>query len=89
MGAKPTVTDAKVREKIRDVLNLAPGYGKTEALLLESVNELAGGGVTEAQLQAGIEWNHGKEYIRRRVNEDTDETEWLITAHGIAKEELT
>lgn len=87
MGAKPTVTDAKVREKIRDVLNLAPGYGKTEALLLEGVNELTGGGVTEAQLQAGIEWNHGKEYIRRRTNEDTDETEWLITKHGIAKEE--
>jgi len=88
MGAKPTVTDARVRQKIREVLNMAPGYGKTETMLLEFVNELTGGGVEIEQLRAGIEWNHGQDYVRRHVNEDTDEVEWFITKHGIAKETL-
>lgn len=88
MAAKPTVSNGILRRKIREVLNMAPGYGKTEAMLLEAVNELTGGGVTQDALKANLEWNLSEEYVRSRTNDDTDELEWLITPHGIAKENL-
>jgi hypothetical protein len=86
MGNKPTVDDATVREKVREVCNMAPGYGKTEAQILDRVNKLVGGGVSELQLLTALEWNLSKEYVRRAENEDTDAMEWFITPHGIAKE---
>lgn len=88
MGAKPTVDDATVREKVREVCNLAPGYGKTEAMLLERVNKLCGGGVERLQLLTALEWNLSKDYVRKADNEDTDLVEWFITEHGIAKERI-
>jgi hypothetical protein len=89
MAAKPTITPGILRRKIREVLNMAPGYGKTEAMLLEFVNELTGGGVTADLLKQGLEWNLSNEYVRSAVNADTDELEWKITKHGIAHEEIT
>ncbi len=77
------------RRKVREVCNLAPGYGKTEAVLLEKVNELGGGGCDLSLLRAAIEWNHSEDYVRRETNADTDEVEWFITPHGQAKERLT
>lgn len=88
MGAKRTVSKGLGRRKVREVLNMAPGYGKTEEVLLDAVNELVGGGVSAEQLREWIEWNHGDEYVRYEVNEDTDDREWFITSHGQAKESI-
>ena len=86
MAAKPTVSNAILRRKIREVLAMAPGYGKTHAMLLDCVNELTGGGVGAEQLDEEIEWNHFNDFIRAETNEDTDELEWFITPHGQAKQ---
>ncbi len=88
MGAKPQVSIGMARRKVREVCNLAPGYGKTEEMLLEKVNEVTGGGVSLELLRQAIEWNHAESYIRREKNEDTDEVEWFITDHGQAKERI-
>lgn len=86
MGDKPTIPASILRGKIREVLNMAPGYGKGEGMLLEFINQLVGGGVTLDQLRRELEWSLSKEYVRSETNEDTDEVEWFITPHGIAKE---
>lgn len=89
MGNKPGIDDPTVREKVREVCNIAPGYGKTEAQILERVNRLVGGGATALQVLTALEWNMSKDYVRREENEDTDEMEWFITEHGIAKERIS
>jgi len=88
MGAKPTVSTGRGRKAVREVCNLAPGYGKTEAVLMDCVNELTGADVPVEQLREWIEWNLSEDYIRSKENKDTDEVEWVITDHGIAKESI-
>jgi hypothetical protein len=76
-----------IRKSIREVLNMRPGFGKTEDQLLDFVNELIGGGVTLQDLRDAVEWNLSKTYVRSRRDEEAEETLWFITAEGIAKEE--
>ena len=85
---KPTVSKSMIRRKIREVLNIRAGFGKTEKFMLESVNELTGGGVSLQELRDGIEWNHGEAYIRSKYQDEADETLWFITAEGVAQQNI-
>ena len=96
MGQKiqqPTYSDAAVRAAVREVCNMAPGFGKTEAVLHKSVNELVTGDpvardVGLEQLRLAIEFNLSRDYIRRETDDDTGEVQWFITRAGIAKESI-
>lgn len=86
---KPRLTNAKGRKLVREVLNLAQGYGYDEEALLDGVNELASPAEANiSQLREWIEWNHGRGYVRTEFNEDLDEDLWFITEEGIAKERI-
>ena len=85
---KPAVSTAMIRRKIRTVLQIRPGFGKTEAFLLESVNELTGGGVSLDELREAVEWNLGEALIRGRYDEESETKLWFITAAGIAKDNI-
>jgi hypothetical protein len=89
MPGKPTVPTGLVRHKVREVLNMRPGFGKTESQLLEWVNQLTGGGVSLQELRDAMEWNLSEAFIRSTYDKDNDETLWFITPDGIAKENIT
>lgn len=89
MAGKPTISTARIRRKIREALNISPGTGKTEAMLLEMVNELVGGGVSLQELRDGIEWNHSEVNIRSEYDDEAEVTEWFITKEGIRLENIT
>lgn len=89
MAAKPTASDATLRKLVREVLALAPGYGFTDAALTRSVCELLPANAAgETDVLRAAEWNFSRDYVSHRTNEDTDEREWLITQHGIAKQSV-
>ncbi|MGE9266510.1 MAG: hypothetical protein ACQKBY_00315 [Verrucomicrobiales bacterium] len=79
---------ARIRKLVRETLAMAPGYGQTEEMLKAALDERVAGRVDLSDLRDGVEWNHGKGYVRSRVNEDTDEKEYLITEAGISKEDI-
>jgi len=85
---KSSIPAGILRIKIREALNMAPGYGKSEAMLLQIVNQLTGGGIGLQELRDAREWNHEQGYIRSEEDSDTDEILWYITASGIAKQKL-
>ncbi len=85
---KPSISKVMINRKIREVLNIRPGFGKTEKFLLEAVNELTGGGVSLQELRDGIEWNHAKTYIRSKFEDEAEETLWFITPDGIAQQHI-
>lgn len=85
---KPVVSAARLRKKIREALNISPGTGKTEAMLLEMVNELVGGGVSLQELRDGMEYNHGEAFIRSGYDKEAEVTEWFITKAGIQQENI-
>ena len=85
---KPVISTARIRQKIRVALNISPGTGKTESMLLEMVNELVGGGVSLQELRDGMEYNHGEGFIRSVFIKEADETEWFITKLGIQQENI-
>lgn len=77
-----------IRRKIREVLNIRPGFGKTEEMLLDGVNELVGGGVSLQELRDAIEWNLGESFVRSAWDNEREETEWFITADGKAAQNI-
>lgn len=79
---------AMVRRKIREVLHMAPGYGKSESMLLECVNELTNGGVSLQELRDAREWNHEQGYIRSQDDVQSEQTLWYITKPGIAQQNI-
>lgn len=86
---KPRINNANGRKYVREVLNLAKGYGYDDESLLDKVNELARPAeANRSQLRDWIEWNHSRGYIRTEFNEDQDEDLWFITEEGIAKESI-
>ena len=85
---KPSVSIARIRQKIRQALNIVPGTGKTEAMLLEMVNELVGGGVSLQELRDGLEYNHGEAFIRSAYDKEAEVTEWFVTKQGIQQENI-
>ena len=77
---------AILRRKVREALNMAPGYGKSEAQLLELVRELAGGPVGLQDMRDAREWNHEMGYIRSEDDDESNDVIWFITQAGIAKQ---
>lgn len=82
-------TEGRLRKAVREVLAMEPGYGFTDAALVAAVNDLLPGRyIQENPILTAAEWNLGKEYVSAATNEDTDEREWKITEHGLAKESV-
>ena len=77
-----------VRRKVRAVLNIRAGFGKTEGVLLDGVNELTGGGVSLDELRDAVEWNISQGYVRCKFDEEDEVRMWFITAAGQAQEEV-
>jgi len=75
-----------IRRKLREVLAMAPGYGKTEKQLLEYVNELLNGGVSLQELRDAMEWNHAQSFIRSEDDAESEQILWFISRAGIAKQ---
>lgn len=86
MPLKPTIPTAIVRRKVREVLAMQPGYGKSEEMLAEYVPNLAGGPVPLQALRDAMEWNHEQGYIRSEDDDEADEILWYITPAGTAKQ---
>lgn len=79
---------ATVRLYVREICAMAEGYGCTEAMIYDAVNERLPGKANLTQVRDAVEWNVSKNYLRHQVNEDTDESEWVITQDGLAKERI-
>jgi hypothetical protein len=89
MANKPTATPAQLRKLVREVLAMAPGYGFSDDLLCRGVRELLPlNAATDGQILEEAVWNLGKDYVSDAKNEDTEEREWKITNHGLAKESI-
>jgi hypothetical protein len=89
MADKPQASNGQLRALVREVLAMAPGYGLSDALLLRSVRQLLPlNAAADSDILAAAEWNLGKEYLTAGRNEDTEEREWRITHHGIAKQSI-
>ena len=88
MSQHAPIPKAIVRRYVREVLNMRPGYGKTEKQLLDYVNDLNSGGVDLQELRDGMDWNHGLSYIRREFNKEAEEYLWFITESGIAQQHI-
>jgi hypothetical protein len=82
----PIHSKAMVRRKVREVLNMAPGYGKAEGLLLEYVHELTGGNVSLQELRDAMEYNHDRAYIRSEYDPESETVLWYITPAGVAQQ---
>ena len=86
---KAKASVGKLREAVREVLNMSPGYRINDAGLARSVDELLPlHEVRELETLQAAEWNLGKGYVDSYDNEDTDEREWFITSDGQAKERV-
>lgn len=77
-----------LRRKVREVLAMQPGYGKTREFLLQAVNDLCGGGVTRQDLMDAMDWNHSEDLIRSKKDDEAEETLWFITEAGLAKQNI-
>ena len=77
-----------IRRDVRTVLNMRPGFGKSEAQLLDYVNELIGGGVSLQELRDALEWNLSERYIRSSYDAESETTIWFITQAGIAQQNI-
>ena len=86
MGAKPQLSEAAGRRAVREVLAMAPGYWKSLPVIVRGVGELTQTPAGNEEVRGWIEWNIARDYVAHRINEDSDEHEWNITAHGLAKE---
>ena len=89
MSNKPTATPAHLRKLVREVLVLAPGYGLSDDMLCRFVRDLLPlNAATDGEILEAAVWNLGKDYVADAKNEDSEEREWRITNHGIAKESI-
>jgi len=76
-----------LRVKVREALNFSPGYPKTEAMVLQIVNQLVGGGVDIQELRDAMEWNLTHRFIRSEKDDDK-QVLWYITEAGIAQQRI-
>jgi hypothetical protein len=87
MAEKPQASEGTLRQLVREVLAMAPGYGLSDDVLCRGVRELLPvNAADESAILAAAEWNLGKEFVAAEKNEDTEAREWRITQHGIAKQ---
>lgn len=78
----------KIRKLVREFVCMAKGYGCTEEMIHQGVNERVPGDANITEVREAIEWNVAEDYMRQRENEDTEETEYVITGKGEAKEAI-
>lgn len=68
---------------------MAPGYGLHDDMLCRAVRELLPvNSAEDSAILTAAEWNLGKDFVSTSTNEDTDEREWRITNHGLAKQAI-
>jgi hypothetical protein len=82
---------AIVRSTVREICNMAPGHGKTEAMLLKFARDLLGAGSVDLQMvRDALEWNLSENFVRYIDASETEsgETEWHITSAGQARERI-
>jgi hypothetical protein len=77
-----------IRRKVREVLAMAPGYGKTERFLLQAVNDLCGGGIPLQDVRDAMDWNHSQRLIRSTTDDEAETVLWFITPAGLARQTL-
>lgn len=75
-----------LRLKVREVLAMAPDYGKTERFIHQSVSSLCGGGVPLQDLRDAIEYNLAERYIHSAFDKESEETLWYITSAGLTRQ---
>lgn len=80
------MSPALYRQWIREVLAMVAPFSATDALLMKSVADLAGGVFDVSEFRRALEWNLAQDYIRSAENPDTDAREWRLTPRGEAKE---
>ena len=86
--ANTSIPKSMIRRKVREVLNMQPGFGKTEALLAEYVPTLVGGPVSLQEVRDAMEWNHLQGYIRSQDDAESETTLWYITQSGQAQQRI-
>ncbi len=77
---------ALIREKIREVLAMAPTRRFTEQMLCDALGKLLADPPTLIDLRNELSWNHESDYIDYRHNRDTNLDEWFLTERGKEKE---
>ena len=89
MPEKPQAKDGTLRALVREVLAMAPGYGLSDDLLCRAVRELLPvNAADDSTILTAAEWNLSKDFVSTAENEDTEEREWRITHHGLAKQAI-
>lgn len=77
-----------IRRKVREVLAMAPDYGKTETFIHQAVNSLFGGGVTLQDVRDAMDYNISEKLIRSEEDKESETVLWFITSAGIARNKL-
>lgn len=68
---------------------MAPGYGLSDDMLCRAVRELLPvNAADDSAILTAAEWNLGHGYVAAGENEDSEEREWRITHHGLAKQSI-
>lgn len=79
---------ALVRQKLREVLSMAPTRRFSEGMLLDALNRLLPEKVSTEALSDAINWNHARGFIEYRHNDEEERNEWFLTDAGKQKEGL-
>lgn len=78
---------ADLRRHLRAALAIRPRTEFTEVQLFESTRRLCPGGELDTEeFKTALEWNHEKDFVQYRFDEDLDKDVWKLTAAGKAKE---
>lgn len=79
-----------VRQKVRWVLSTYTERPLSEGVILSQLNGLQElpETVTVPELKTALEWNHARELVDYRRNEDTELIEWSLTKAGKLREGL-
>jgi hypothetical protein len=86
--AAPVVPQPLLREKVREVMALAPGRKFTESMLLDAINRIIPFDAAAEDIRLAVEWNHESGFIDYSFNRDEDRDEWKLTERGREKEGL-
>jgi hypothetical protein len=86
---RPPAKPGKLRQLVRDVLVISPGFPVNDEALCSHVRELLPlNSAADSEILAAAEWNLGEGYVSARDNKETEEREWRITRDGIARQQI-
>ena len=77
-----------LRKKVRVVLALAPTRRFSEPMILDAMSGMMPEPVSFEEMKKAIEWNHSRNLIEYRHNEDLERNEWFLTDAGKQREGL-